>query len=222
MMASPDMLSPQPQLVLAGVNHKFTPVEIRERLAWNAGRCPEVLVDIVEHIRPACNCNEPGLEPEVVLLSTCNRTEIYVATINRHHAETSLKQFLSTHTRLSPQSLETMAYVAYNQQAVRHLMQVAAGLDSLVKGENEILGQIKDAASIAQQADTSGPVLSALFRYAIQAGKQVRSETEIGRTGHSVATVVVELAAEKLGSLRTVPRSCSERERSARWQPASW
>ena len=184
-------------LLLIGLNFRTAPVEIRERLAWNAERLPQALAELAERL--AGRCPEPS--PEVVLLSTCNRTEIYVAASNLGQAEARLKDFLAERARLSRAALDEMAYVARQEAVALHLMQVAAGLDSLVKGENEVLGQIKTAAMIAHQSGTSGSALSALFRYAIQAGKQIRSQTEIGRTGHSVASVVVELAEEQLGPL---------------------
>jgi glutamyl-tRNA reductase len=94
-----------------------------------------------------------------------------------------------------------MVYICQGREAVEHLMQVAAGLDSLVLGENEILGQVRSAAEIAQAAGTTGPILSALFRYAVQAGKRARAETGIGRGDISVAGVVVELARQVFGPL---------------------
>jgi glutamyl-tRNA reductase len=196
-----DKISSQHPLILVGVNHKYAPIEIRERLAVNAEHCPETLHEIVERLPGSCACSGSTASTEAVLVSTCNRTEIYAITTDLCQAEASLKQFLAARARLAPEALDRLAYTECNQAAVIHLMQVAAGLDSLVKGENEILGQIKDASQLAQQAGTSGPLLSALFRFAIQAGKEVRSQTEIGRTSHSVATVVVELAQEQLGPL---------------------
>ena len=194
-------MSSQPQLILVGINHKVAPIEIRERLAWNAERCPQALAEIADRLAVLCGCFDPNDAAEVVLLSTCNRTEIYAIAGDLCGAESSLKKFLAEHAQLSGEALDQIAYLACNQEAAIHLMQVSAGLDSLIKGENEILGQVKEAATLAHQAGTSGPLLSALFRFAIQAGKQVRSETEIGRMGHSVATVVVELAKQQFGSL---------------------
>ena len=196
-------MSDQPQLILIGINHKVAPIEIRERLAWNAERRPQALTEIASRLAGLCGCSDPTNTAGVVLLSTCNRTEIYASTGDLCAAEANLKSFLAEHARLSAGALDQITYVACNQVAALHLMQVSAGLDSLIKGENEILGQIKEAATLAQQAGTSGPLLSALFRLAIQTGKQVRSETEIGRIGHSVASVVVELAEQQLGSLES-------------------
>ena len=200
-MTPTDPFTSQSQLVLVGVNHKFAPIEIRERLAWNTEHCSEALNEIVARMADPCSCSGAPLAAEAVLISTCNRTEIYVFCHDRCRAKTSLKQFLAEHAGLAMEAIDQLAYTECNQAAALHLMLVTAGLDSLVKGENEILGQIKQASLIAQQARTSGPLLSALFRFAIQAGKEVRSQTEIGRTGHSVATVVVELAQDTLGPL---------------------
>ena len=181
-----------PVLVI-GLNHKVAPVEVRERLAFRTERVPDALKQILG--------DESSGIKEVVLLSTCNRTEVYICTCNFSGGETRLRDFLAEHAKLSPDESWRMLYVLQGEAAAEHLMQVAAGLDSLVLGENEILGQVRSAAEIAHDAGGTGPILSALFRYAIQAGKRARSETEIGRGDISVASVVVEMAEQAFGPL---------------------
>lgn len=180
-------------ILMVGLNHKVAPVEVRERLAFGPERIPVALKQIIK--------NEDSGIREAVLLSTCNRTEAYICTCNSVNGETELRNFLADHAKLSLEQLQRMSYVLKGKAAAEHLMQVAAGLDSLVLGENEILGQVRSAAEIAHDAGATGPFLSALFRYAIQAGKRARSETEIGRGDISVASVVVEMAEQVFGPL---------------------
>jgi glutamyl-tRNA reductase len=179
-------------ILMIGLNHKIAPVDGRERLAFGPEHVPDVLKEALS--------NEFGVK-EAVLLSTCNRTELYVCTCNAIAVERTLHSFFSQQAHLPVEQLQKMLCVLHGQDAAEHLMQVSAGLDSLVLGENEILGQVRAAAEMAQAAGATGPILSALFRYAIQAGKRARSETEIGRGDISVASVVVEMAEQALGPL---------------------
>jgi glutamyl-tRNA reductase len=180
-------------ILMIGLNHKVAPIEVRERLAFSSERVPATLKQILGE--------ESSRIKEAVLLSTCNRTEIYICTCDSTVGETRLRDFIAERAKLPPEQLRQMLYVLQGKEAVEHLMQVAAGLDSLVLGENEILGQVRSAAEIAHDAGATGPILSALFRYAIQAGKRARSETEIGRGDISVASVVVEMAEQAFGPL---------------------
>ena len=177
-------------ILMVGLNHKVAPVSVRERLAFRPEHIPVALRNL------ACDDIK-----ETVLLSTCNRTEIYICTCNASSSETKLIDFLADHANLPPEQLQDMFYVLRGEAVAEHLMQVATGLDSLVLGENEILGQVRSAAEIAHDAETTGPILSALFRYAVQAGKRARAETEIGRGEISVASVVVEMAEQAFGPL---------------------
>jgi glutamyl-tRNA reductase len=170
-------------------------VEVREKLAFR----PDALTSGLQELSRAS-----GLTAEFALLSTCNRTEVYACAASFSQIaelKESILTFLARKANLPPAALERYCYHFSSEDAVRHLLWVAAGLDSLVVGENEILGQVRDAYQSAQSAGTSGVVLSALFRSAIQSGKRVRAETEIGQMGLSVASVVVELAQELLGEL---------------------
>jgi glutamyl-tRNA reductase len=180
-------------ILMIGLNHKVAPVAVRERLAFGPERIPVVLNELTGD-------KTAGIR-EAVLLSTCNRTEIYICTCDSTTGEFRLYDFLATCARLPAEQVQRMVYVLRDEAAAQHLMQVAAGLDSLVLGENEILGQVRSAGEMAHAAGATGPILSALFRYAIQTGKRARSETEIGRGDISVASVVVELAEQALGPL---------------------
>jgi glutamyl-tRNA reductase len=179
-------------ILLIGLNHKVAPVEVRERLAFGTERIPVALRDLM---------GDKRVIKEAVLLSTCNRIEAYIIACDLDKAESKLQEFLSLHASLSLEKLRRMVFVARGEEAVLHMMQVSAGLDSLVLGENEILGQVRLASEMAQSAGTSGPILSTLFRYAIRAGKRARTETVIGQGDISVASVVVELAEQVFGPL---------------------
>ena len=178
---------------MIGLNHMVAPVEVRERLAFGPERIPAALCELT-------HAEATGIQ-EAVLLSTCNRTEIYICSCDSSAGEAKLNDFLADRANLSPEQLRCLLYVLRDEAAVEHLMQVAAGLDSLVLGENEILGQVRSAAELAHAAGATGSILSALFRYAIQAGKRARAETEIGRGDISVASMVVEMAEQALGPL---------------------
>ncbi len=126
---------------------------------------------------------------------------MYIQADDPDQAEARLQQFFARQGDLRVEQLRDMSYGRRGGEAALHLMEVAAGLDSLVLGENEILGQVRSALEMAQDAGASGAILSALFRFAIQAGKRVRNETGIGQAGISIAGVVVELAEQALGPL---------------------
>ncbi len=185
-------------LSLLGLNHTIAPVEVRERLAFAAERLTAALRELAGRLAvEACSCEDAAAE--VVILSTCNRTEIYAWAAG--DAAGTMRRFLAERSGLDEDTLGGYLYARCGDDAGRHLLRVAAGLDSLVVGENEILGQVKDAYEVAHAAGTTGPVLAALFRFAAQAGKRVRSETDIGRAALSVGTIVVEMAQELFGPL---------------------
>jgi glutamyl-tRNA reductase len=177
-------------LILVGTNHRSAPLPVRERLAaHDHGH------DLVDHVLAA----EPVAE--AVGLATCNRCELYLvgadAEAMREAAVLRLAE-LSGHGR---ERLEPMLYVRDGAEAAEHLFAVAAGLDSLVPGEAQILSQIRDAYASAFEWGATGPVSNRLFHIAIEAGKRVRHETAIGSGGASVASVAAEVAAERLGGL---------------------
>jgi glutamyl-tRNA reductase len=186
------------KLLLIGINHKVAPAALRERLAFN----PEGVVKAIKVLKDCLNplCLQED-EAEVALLSTCNRTEVVLRVSDPCRAEEPVRDFFRVHGQMDAETLNGVIYVYRGCRAARHLMQVAAGLDSLVVGENEIQGQVRTAHELALNASTSGPYLNALFQAAVQTGKRVRTETEIGKTKLSVATLAVELAEEHLGTL---------------------
>lgn len=185
-------------LLLLGLNHTVAPVELRERLAFGAERLPAALTELRD-LLTADGCACDAAAPEVAILSTCNRTEIYAAA--GADAERIIRAYLAQRGGFDGAALNEYLFAYRCDDAARRLLRVAAGLDSLVAGENEILGQAKTAFEVAHAAGVTGPMLAALFRAAIQAGKRVRTETEIGRLALSVATIVVEMAQEAFGPL---------------------
>src|SRR2546421_1767806 len=167
------------KLFAAGISHKTAPVELREQLAVK--QCE--IVDLAFVLK----CF--GHLDEIVLLSTCNRIEIYGITRQATGHIKSLLQLLCA----EPRDLDPHIYLYEGAAAVRHLLSVAAGLDSLVLGETEITGQIKNAYEIARNAGLTGRVLNRLFQRAFQATKEIRSRTGIGRGAVSIKSTAVEL-----------------------------
>jgi len=179
-------------ILFLGLNHKTAPVEIRERLAVT----PHHLSETLTQLRAA-----PGVS-EVALVSTCNRFEIYAVVENSVAGQTALTNALAEARDVCACDFACHLRAWSDADAVRHLCRVAAGLDSLLIGEHQILGQVKDALQIAHDAGTMGAMLSALFRQAIIAGKRAHSETEIGQGARSLGQVAVTLAREVLGDLQ--------------------
>ena len=167
------------KLFAAGLSHKTAPVELRERLAVTHSEIADL----------AASLKYRGDLDEIVLLSTCNRVEIYATTQDPSSGIKSLFQLLCS----KPQELDAYIYVHQDIDAVRHLFRVAAGLDSMVLGETEITGQIKNAYEIARRAGLTGRVLNRLFQKAFQATKEIRTRTGIGRGAVSIKSVAVEL-----------------------------
>jgi glutamyl-tRNA reductase len=167
------------KLFVAGVSHKTAPVEIREQLAVT----PSHLVDAAEVLKLS------GYLDEVVLLSTCNRVEIYGTTERAGSDIKSLFRLLSAESR----ELNNYIYVHEDVHAVRHLLRVTAGLDSMALGESEITGQIKNAYETAREAGLTGPVLNRLFQKAFQTAKEIRTRTAISRGTVSIKSAAVEL-----------------------------
>ena len=178
-------------LVVVGLNHRTVPVELLERMAVAPAGMPKALQDLArrEHLA------------EVVLLSTCNRTEIYSHATLFHPAMQDVRDFLADTSGVDPDEFGDLLYADHDDAAVAHLFGVAAGLDSMIIGEGEILGQVREAWTIAEHEHASGPLLSRTFRHAIEVGKRARTETGIGRNSVSVSTAAVTLAASKLGTL---------------------
>lgn len=181
------------KLLLIGINHKVAPAARRERLAFN----PTGTIRALQILSPQLQEKD-----EVALLSTCNRTELFFFVDDPVASEKVGIKFFCETGQISKKELTDIIYIHRGNEATHHLLRVAAGLDSLVVGENEIQGQVRNATELAQAAGTSGPILNALLRAAVHTGKRVRTETEIGKTRFSVAALVVELAAERMGDLK--------------------
>jgi glutamyl-tRNA reductase len=178
-------------VVVLGLNHRTVPLDLLERVTIDDTRLPKALVDVVgrDHVS------------EAVVLSTCNRTEVYVVAEKFHPAFSDLRSFFSELAFVPPDELADHLYVHDGAAAATHLFEVAAGLDSAVVGEAEILGQVRHAWERAQAEGASGSQLNLLFRHALEVGKRARTETAIGRHVASVSSAAVAMAAERLGSL---------------------
>ena len=181
-------------LSLIGINHKTAPIEVRERVAISREELPGATRALAE---------VPGVT-ECMIVSTCNRVEILAAVDapNANSPTDGLTSFLHRHFGLDPALLAPHLYEHRDQEAVRHLFRVAASLDSMVVGEPQILGQVKDAFAVARASGTVGGHLEHLLQGAFAAAKKVRSETEIGSNSVSIASVAVELARKIFGSLQ--------------------
>jgi glutamyl-tRNA reductase len=177
------------QMVLIGVNHKTAPIELRERIAISR----DELADVTRALAA-----QPGVS-ECMIVSTCNRVEMLAAV---ESPETDLKEFLHSHFGLDRALLAPHIYEHRDQLAVRHLFRVAASLDSMVVGEPQILGQVKEAFATARAAGTVSSQLEHLLQSAFAAAKRVRTETAIGSNSVSIASVAVELARKIFGSLQ--------------------
>lgn len=178
-------------IVVIGLNHRTVPLELLERTTVTAEALPKALHDLVA--RPNIN--------EVVVLSTCNRTEVYAVAERFHPAFADVRDFLCSLAHLAPEDLQSHLYSQHDVAAVAHLFSVAAGLESAVLGEHEILGQVRSAWSVAQQEGTARSTLNQLFRHALETGKRARTETSIARSTASVSYAAVEMATERFGSL---------------------
>jgi len=178
-------------IVVIGVNHRSGPLAILERLAIPAHEQGKAISGLVarHNIR------------EAVVLCTCNRTEIYAVAERFHGAYADIRDFFCDLARLDAEDLYPHLYSQHDDAAVAHLFEVAAGLDSAVLGESEILGQVRTAWELAQQEGGAKATLNLLFRHAIETGKRARTETSIGRGTASVSHAAVEMATERLGSL---------------------
>ncbi len=179
-------------LVAVGLNGREAPLDLLERLAIGGRELPKALASL---------CDSPHLS-EAAVLSTCLRTEVYAVLDRFHDGLEDVNAFFHERAGTSPagvSALEEHLTVYYDDAAARHLFEVAAGADSAVLGEGEILRQVRDAGEQARTERASGPVLGGLFRHAVEVGKRARSETGIARGVTSLAHVAVALAAERLG-----------------------
>ena len=176
-------------LVVVGVNHRTAPVEVRERVVFAPARVPEALRELT---------SLPDVR-ESIIVSTCNRTELYCVT---ERGEPELGEWLQRYHQLGS-SIHHCLYRHEEMRAVTHAFSVASGLDSMVLGEPQILGQLKDAYRTAQETGTTGPMLNRLFQAAFSVAKRVRTETQIGANAVSVASAAVSMAKTVFSSFDT-------------------
>ena len=178
-------------VVVVGLNHRTVPLDLLERMTVPASRLPKALADLTsrEHIN------------EAVVLSTCNRIEVYVFAEKFHGAYQDIRNFFAEVSHVAPEEFSDHLTSLYDGDAARHLFSVASGLDSAVLGEHEILGQVRKSWETASTEGAVGPVLNTLFRHSLEVGKRVRTETAISRNITSVSQAAVAMATERLGGL---------------------
>ena len=177
------------RIQLIGVNHNSAPLEVRERLAIPDSRLPDACRDLAAY---------PGIE-EGMVISTCNRVELVTHTT---HGTADLRGFLHQHFHLEADELDSHLYEFREKDAVRHLFRVASSLDSMVVGEAQILGQVKEAYATARAVGAARTQLEHLFTRTFAVAKRVRTETAVGSSSVSIASVAVELAKKIFGTLQ--------------------
>lgn len=178
-------------VLVVGVNHRTSPVALLERLSIPEGDLPKALHQLsgYEHVL------------EGVILSTCNRTEVYAVTSKFHGGSLDLRNFLSEFCHVAPEDFADHVYTYYDDAAIRHLFRVASGIDSMIVGESEILGQVKRAFQVASAEASVQRALGNAFQRALRVGKRARTETTIGRNPVSISSAAVELARKSVGHL---------------------
>ncbi|HEX6237024.1 MAG TPA: glutamyl-tRNA reductase [Acidimicrobiales bacterium] len=178
-------------VVVIGLNHRTAPLDLLERMTIGDAQQAKALHDLCtrEHIS------------EALLLSTCNRTEVYAVAERFHGAYSDIRSFLAELSYLSPEDFSDHLYVHYDSAAAAHLLSVTAGLDSAVLGESEIQGQVKQAWERARTEGAAGSALNLLLRHVLEAGKRARTETGIARNVASVSQAAVAMAVDRLGTL---------------------
>ena len=178
-------------VVVIGLNHRTAPLELLERTTVAPDALAKALTDV---------CSRPNVN-EAVVLSTCNRTEVYAVVERFHGAYQDIRDFLCDLAAAAPEDLADHLYSQFDDDAVLHLFEVASGLDSAVLGESEILGQVRTAWERARTEGAARAGLNLLFRHALEVGKRVRTETAIGRSTASVSYAAVAMATDRLGTL---------------------
>jgi glutamyl-tRNA reductase len=178
-------------IVVVGLSHKTAPVEVREKLSFCEGVLPDALLKLMRY---------EGIT-ESLILSTCNRVEICACVKDSIQGVEQIKRYIAEYHNLSPAALEQALYVHTDSAGVRHIFRVASSLDSMVVGEPQILGQLKDAFDIALKTKTTSVVLNKLLQKAISVAKRVRTETKIAESTLSISVAAVELAKKIFGDL---------------------
>lgn len=178
-------------VVVVGLNHRTVPLDLFERMTVPSARLPKALAGLTSRENVT----------EAVVLSTCNRIEVYAFAERFHGAYQDIRLSLAEMSHVAPEEFSDHLTGLYDADAARHLFAVASGLDSAVLGEHEILGQVRSAWELAAKEEAVGPVLNPLFRHALEVGKRVRTETAISRNITSVSQAAVAMAEERLGGL---------------------
>jgi glutamyl-tRNA reductase len=178
-------------VVVIGLNHRTAPLDLLERMSVGDGQLSKALHDLTTRENLS----------EALVLSTCNRTEVYAVAERFHGAYSDIRGFLADFSYLPPEEFSDHLYVHYDSAAASHLMSVTAGLDSAVLGESEIQGQIKLAWERAREEGAAGPALNLLCRHVLEAGKRARTETGIARSIASVSQAAVVMAADRLDGI---------------------
>jgi len=186
-----DAITDMQNIVLLGLNHTTAPVELRERLAFS----PVEIDSVLDALKKISHVNE------VILFSTCNRVELLIAASETSDASEAVKKCLSEFKKMPVSQFEDAFYTYFGNEAVRHIFRVASSLDSMVVGEPQILGQVKDAYKIAIRKKTSGVILNKLFHRAFSVAKQVRSNTGIGDHAVSISYAAIKLGQKIFGTL---------------------
>ncbi|MEC7174559.1 MAG: glutamyl-tRNA reductase [Actinomycetota bacterium] len=181
-------------VLVVGVNHRTAPLDLLERIALDAQGVAKAVSGLValDSVR------------EAVVLSTCNRTEVYAVAELFHQGFDDIQHFLATTAGVDLETINSHTYAEHDDAAAHHLFSVAAGLDSMVLGEGEVLGQVRDAWEIAQAEGAARSTLNLLFRHCLETGKRARTETDIARGTASMSHAAVEMAVDYLGSLDNV------------------
>src|SRR5579871_2487550 len=181
-------------LVLLGINHNTAPIEVRERLAIPASRLADAMRTLL---------HQPGIR-EGLILSTCNRVEIVTLQDDPSATENNkadLLRFLHKYFSVPPQTLQPHLYEFRERETIRHLFRVASSLDSMVVGEPQILGQVKESYTIAREVGAVSTYLESLLQRTFTVAKKIRTETQIGSSSVSIASVAADLARKIFGSL---------------------
>lgn len=181
-----------PTIVVVGSNHEYAPVEVREKLAFSGDDLMRGLDSLRQEV------------PEGMILSTCNRTEIYAVGNDDEDVESEIFNWLQQYHSVPEDILRSTSYVHSGQNAVDHIFRVASGLNSMVLGEPQILSQIKDALDSARDRESVGPMLQRLAQDALTIGKKARTNTDIARNNVSIAHAAIDLAEMELGTFRHV------------------
>jgi len=180
-------------IILIGINHKTAPVELRECIAFSEDESASALQTL---------SRKPHIK-ELLLFSTCNRVEVLVVTENKREAIDSTKDYIAEVNKIPRQAFEDALYIHEGDEAVRHVFRVASSLDSMVVGEPQILGQVKDAYRLATEAKVSGVILNRLLHRTFFVAKRIRTETGIGGHAVSISYAAVELGRKIFGSLES-------------------